>query len=735
VASRREELKVDLVANDQLSKTVNDAADRVDALDGNEVTVALEADDQASETVEEATGNVDEFDGSEGSAALDADDQASAAADEATGAVEAFDEVAGIATADLADNASADVAEVQAAVEGLDDVTGTVSIEVDDAEVSAIDDIATDVEAVEGDHGGAVSLEGAEETAGVTGSIVDNLTEAFGAGGLVAGGVAGLVALGVEAAEDVADIESMTNAVGGTTEEVSALLDAWEFVGGSADSLEQTVIRVNDKLRDETNGLAEQLGINITDAKSPLDLFIEAVGVLNSGQLTANERLAIAMDLFGRKGLLTLNDLQTHVGDLQTAMEEAGEEVLIHEEDVDAARRVREQWDAIGDKISEIQRNLLPALVPILEQMSGLLEDFLGGGNDSGNIFGIGMSEEDLAALEALEGIDFGDFGGGEFPIAEIDDATRAIEDQTKALEAQRDALEESRDAHLDLIDAQREQTDAAYAARDAERDFRAQVADTTAALDEHSNESDEGQAALDALALAAADAADAQVDLLGDTASATAKIDTQNRSLLTSASTLTGPMQDAILGYIADLNGIPPEVVSQIKAALDRGDIAEAERLLSNASRTRSAAIQAQADAWALAKAERELAFLTRDRTVDISVRYHRPTVDPDRRAAGGPVTAGLAYTVGETGRELFVPDQDGTIINASKTAALLDDGRHHLVPAAGFGGRGGDGGGDVFHVSINMPPGANGEDVLRSLQQLQRRMGPLPLRVSSVA
>ena len=32
--------------------------------------------------------------------------------------------------------------------------------------------------------------------------------------------------------------------------------------------------------------------------------------------------------------------------------------------------------------------------------------------------------------------------------------------------------------------------------------------------------------------------------------------------------------------------------------------------------------------------------------------------------RAVGGPVSAGQAYTVGEVGRELFVPSQNGRII-----------------------------------------------------------------------
>ena len=44
--------------------------------------------------------------------------------------------------------------------------------------------------------------------------------------------------------------------------------------------------------------------------------------------------------------------------------------------------------------------------------------------------------------------------------------------------------------------------------------------------------------------------------------------------------------------------------------------------------------------------------------------------------RAAGGPVTAGQAYTVGEVGRELFVPNVSGTIIPTAQTERIMASG-----------------------------------------------------------
>jgi hypothetical protein len=51
--------------------------------------------------------------------------------------------------------------------------------------------------------------------------------------------------------------------------------------------------------------------------------------------------------------------------------------------------------------------------------------------------------------------------------------------------------------------------------------------------------------------------------------------------------------------------------------------------------------------------------------------------------RASGGPVKKGQIYKVGEQGQELFLPNQDGQIIDATSTKALLD----RLAPS-GLGG-----------------------------------------------
>jgi len=59
------------------------------------------------------------------------------------------------------------------------------------------------------------------------------------------------------------------------------------------------------------------------------------------------------------------------------------------------------------------------------------------------------------------------------------------------------------------------------------------------------------------------------------------------------------------------------------------------------------------------------------------------RDTVSPRRRAAGGPVSAGSAYLVGERGMETFVPSQNGAIINNYNTNAMMKNSNADIIAA----------------------------------------------------
>lgn len=77
--------------------------------------------------------------------------------------------------------------------------------------------------------------------------------------------------------------------------------------------------------------------------------------------------------------------------------------------------------------------------------------------------------------------------------------------------------------------------------------------------------------------------------------------------------------------------------------------------------------------------------------------------------RAAGGPVSANGTYLVGEQGPELLrMGSSSGRVFSNSDSSRML-------------------GGSSSMNVTINMPAGANGDDVVRALKQYERANGAL--------
>ena len=74
--------------------------------------------------------------------------------------------------------------------------------------------------------------------------------------------------------------------------------------------------------------------------------------------------------------------------------------------------------------------------------------------------------------------------------------------------------------------------------------------------------------------------------------------------------------------------------------------------------------------------------------------------------RAEGGPVKKGEAYLVGEDGPEPFIPDTNGAII-----------------PNGGGGGTPLPMGGTTVtnHITINMPPGSDGRDIVAQIKRFR--------------
>lgn len=101
------------------------------------------------------------------------------------------------------------------------------------------------------------------------------------------------------------------------------------------------------------------------------------------------------------------------------------------------------------------------------------------------------------------------------------------------------------------------------------------------------------------------------------------------------------------------------------------------------------------------------------------------RPTasISSFGRASGGPVRAGELYTVGEMGRELFVPDKDGQIIDAASTRDILDGnpGARALAGASVGGG----GGGQRVVLELRSSGSDSDEFLIRMIRKAVRNRG----------
>lgn len=242
--------------------------------------------------------------------------------------------------------------------------------------------------------------------------------------------------------------------------------------------------------------------------------------------------------------------------------------------------------------------------------------------------------------------------------------ATQRAIDQA---EAEADAREAAAQAAQDQADALNEQVDAAMRTADS------QLAATDAfvrfgeVLADNKSSADDVRDAAVNLAKANAQLAENQATAAGRIQTATQRLDGQNASLLSTARTAKGAARDAILGYIAVLNGIPPEVLTELLPDLDEISLEEAIARLNGASATRTATIEADAQTD---QAKRDLDALTAPQSMDVFVRYKRASSEPGRTSPGLPIPTAAPVPAG---RRLGAGDDEPVAAAAASPVGTL--------------------------------------------------------------
>jgi len=229
----------------------------------------------------------------------------------------------------------------------------------------------------------------------------------------------------------------------------------------------------------------------------------------------------------------------------------------------------------------------------------------------------------------------------------------KKVETLTEKLKAQRQATLDLVDANLDALDAARALERGQDELNDVQAEARAKAAALADAQRKFGKSSRQAKAAAEELSDANRDLTDKMIDQArragelaqknykGKDASIAAERGAlaQKAVLEKLARHAVPEVREALRKYIEELGKIPAKKPTRV--TLD-----DRQALLD------------------LSKFKRELHGIP-DERVNVIVRY--PNGRPHKaseRAAGGPVTKGRPYVVGEHRPELFVPDQDGTIL-----------------------------------------------------------------------
>lgn len=616
------------------------------------------------------------------------------------------------------------------------------------------------------------NAEGAFGKMKVAGSGAFEAIKANAANMAVAAGAA-LVAFGAKAVSAFQDLAleagKFSEATGIAVEDASRWIEVAGDVGVSTETIQGAFQRMNkaiaDGKLDEFSAQIVRAKDGTVDASATFQNLVTTIGAIKD----PTERAQAAQDAFGRSYGEMAELMEMDAKSLQQALADVSDEKVIDEGEVKKARDFRAAMDKLNDAAQDLTLKIGGSLVPVLTDAAdamGAISDgvdagWLGTAADQvvttdnlveglsealdGNRTGwqrlggavslvtgvfpvlgeqtqklggetLGLEEAALAAVDAL-GLEK---GATDESAAATAEAAAAIEAEKAAVEASIAAHEERAALLEEQANAQRAAADSGFAVRDAEDSFVESLAAANEVLASNEGDLRAVRGALDDTAEAAGGLADAtvrqyeeQAKANGVTLSAKQSQDIWNSSMLNSAASASGPLRQSIIAYIAQVNGIPPEKVSEIQAAIDNGSVDWANAVLADASKTRDALVVAEAET---AQAENELAYLTRTRNATINAQiiarsgagYGGRTGDPEAGGAEGAiVTRPTRAWIGEAGPEALIP------LDQMPGAFPLPNG-------------GSAAGGNVTtNVTINMPPGSNGEDVVRAIRRYERTNG----------
>jgi hypothetical protein len=489
--------------------------------------------------------------------------------------------------------------------------------------------------------------------------------------GLAAG--AAITGFAVKAVGDFQEVAlgagQLRDSLGITADEASRLQEVAGDLGIGVDSVETAIGRMN-RTAEASPEHFDAIGASIARNK---DGTIDVIGTFENAAEAidkipdAGKRAEAAQQIFGR-GWQDIAELIRYGADgIRDSMESVESAKVVDDSDIERARKFRDTMDELKGVLESVSIAVGERVVPLVEAAGeailgvktalDTLKDALpeGQAGDEFWTFLTGSALDQVKRIPELIGQlgdQIGDLGeptiSASVAMGELGTAADFTGGEFESLDGEVDSAGESMERAsgkgfilgdaLDFIDTK-------Y------RSMRDNISSDQSLIDLERQFGDVLTAGLEAF-----------------TANANGAIDAREKTLDHESS--VNSLKNQIIDYAEEIGNVPPEWLTEILALVDDGQLDEAKRKVDELD----------------------------GRVAHVQVRVSNPAgehfIDSPHgsgRAAGGPVTAGTVYPVGERGPELFVPNSNGTIIPNNRL--------------------GGGGTASTINLTVNVtaPPGVN--------------------------
>lgn len=368
MASRDEELRLRLTAQDDASKTLDKVAGKVEGLEGDDVSIPITATDRASAVIADVETRLAGLSSEDKAIVLRAQSREfvraiASARKELKDFHDLSDEEVDLRVRVIEENTKA-LDTIQAQVRDLDGERVTVT-----ADVRGFDKLDQVTTRLPGNIGAAA------------GALKGLATGTAGIGAGVAAGAAGMFALANNAADAARNVNLLSQLTGASAEEASRLSILWEQTGADVKDLQDVILQMSGVIATQPELLA-QVGAEIQKNKDgTVDLAATFLNVVEATRdlPSSLENAALKSQLFGEEGVRQVNALTTSFADLGTAMAAVPEASVTTQENIEDAKEFDAQMRELTLKLSTFAQTIGVKVVPGLAAMADGLNNLLDG--------------------------------------------------------------------------------------------------------------------------------------------------------------------------------------------------------------------------------------------------------------------------------------------------------------------------------------------------------------------